>query len=180
MLATAFQSSYYPKLQTIPGIGKILGMTITMETGEVKRFSDAGDFASYCRCVKSQRLSNGKKKGKNNEKCGNKYLAWAFVEVSNISRRFDPQCRSFYDRKQTQANNILATKALACKLAKAAWHVMNSGRDFDPTLAFGLPKKQKTLAEPSVEPGKVSGEKPSNGLADRWLCSYFGGTAERI
>ena len=162
VLATASKISYYRKLKTIPGIGMILGMTITMETGDAKRFAESGNFASYCRCVKSQRLSNNKKKGKNNDKCGNKYLAWAFVEAANLAQRFDPQCRQFYDRKKAQVNNILATKALACKLAKAAWHTMSTDQDFNPVLAFGSGKKATPLAESSAEPGKVSGEKPSD------------------
>jgi len=113
-----------------------------MEVGDIKRFPTPGDFASYCRCVRSQRLTNHKRKGKNNDKCGNPYLGWAFIEASNISRRYDLSCRRFYDRKTKQANSILATKALVCKLAKAAWHVMNDKKDFDPERAFGaLPKK---------------------------------------
>ncbi len=71
----------YQRLQTLPGIGKILGLTIALETGDAGRFADAGNFASYGRCVKSLRQSNGKKKGENNRKCGNRYLAWAFVEA---------------------------------------------------------------------------------------------------
>jgi len=59
VLKTASKISYYRRLQSIPGIGKILGLTITMETGDVKRFPSPGDFASYGRCVKSQRFSNG-------------------------------------------------------------------------------------------------------------------------
>ncbi|MGZ5528232.1 MAG: IS110 family RNA-guided transposase, partial [Limisphaerales bacterium] len=62
----------YQVLQTIPGIGTILGMTISLETVDAKRFATAGDYASYCRCVDSRRVSNGKKKGENNSKCGNK------------------------------------------------------------------------------------------------------------
>ena len=62
-------------LKTVPGIGLILALTIMLETGEIKRFSTVGDFASYCRCVGSQKLSNGKKKGQGNTKNGNKYLA---------------------------------------------------------------------------------------------------------
>src|SRR2546422_11300529 len=84
---------YYPKLNTVPGVGAILGLTITMEVGEIGRFADAGQFASYCRTVDSQRLSNSKKKGENNQKCGNKYLAWAFVEAAHFARRSDDLCR---------------------------------------------------------------------------------------
>ena len=127
----------YQRLQEIPGIGKILGLTIALETGEASRFANAGRFASYCRCVKSLRTSNGKKKGENNRKCGNKYLSWAFVEAAHFSCRFDEQCRRFYDGKKQRTNPVIATKALACKLAKAAWHVMAEDVPYDPVRVFG-------------------------------------------
>ncbi len=58
--------SLYERLLTIAGIGRILGMTITMEVGDIRRFRTDGDFASYCRLVDARRLSNGKCKGDNN------------------------------------------------------------------------------------------------------------------
>ena len=64
-------------LKTVDGIGEILALTIMLETGEIKRFAGVGNFASYCRCVGSEKLSNGKRKGNGNTKNGNKYLAWA-------------------------------------------------------------------------------------------------------
>lgn len=124
VLGCAREIPLYEKLLTLPGIGKILGMTITMEVGEVKRFQTDGDFASYCRMVDAKRLSNGKCKADNNQKCGNKYLAWAFVEAANFARRYDEPCRRWYDRKAARTSKVIATKALGCKLAKAAWHVM--------------------------------------------------------
>jgi transposase len=136
VLASAREIPLYEKLLTIPGIGRILGMTITMEVGEVKRFKTDGDFASYCRMVDAKRLSNGKCKADNNQKCGNKYLAWAFVEAANYARRFDEHCRRWYDRKAAKTSNVIATKALGCKLAKAAWHVMARKCDYDPSRMF--------------------------------------------
>lgn len=136
VLVCAREIPLYEKLLTIPGIGKILGMTITMEVGEVKRFKTDGDFASYSRLVDAKRLSNGKQKGDNNAKCGNKYLAWAFVEAANFARRYDEPCRRWYDRKAAKTSNIIATKALACKLAKAAWHVMDQQCHYDPKRMF--------------------------------------------
>jgi transposase len=126
----------YDKLLTLPGVGRILGMTITMEVGDIQRFKTDGDFASYGRLVDARRLSNGKQKGENNVKCGNKYLAWAFVEAANFARRHDEQCRRWYDRKAAKTSNILATKALACKLAKAAWHLMAQKCNYDPKRMF--------------------------------------------
>jgi transposase len=126
----------YEKLLTIPGIGRILGMTITMEVGEIGRFKTDGDFASYCRMVDARRLSNGKVKADNNQKCGNKYLSWVFVEAANFARRYDESCRRWYDRKAAKTSKVLATKALGCKLAKAAWHVMAGQCDYDPKRMF--------------------------------------------
>ena len=136
VLACAREIPLYERLVTIPGIGRILGMTITLEVGDIRRFRTDGDFASYCRLVDAKRLSNGKCKGDNNQKCGNKYLAWAFVEAANFARRFDEDCRRWYDRKAARTSKVIATKALGCKLAKAAWHVMAGPCDYDPKRMF--------------------------------------------
>ena len=136
VLGCAREIPLYEKLLTIPGIGRILGMTITMEVGEIQRFKTDGDFASYCRLVDAQHLSNGKCKSDNNQKCGNKYLAWAFVEAANFARRFDDHCRQWYDRKASKTSKVIATKALGCKLAKAAWHVMSGPCDYEAKRMF--------------------------------------------
>ena len=115
----------------------ILGLVITMETGGIKRFASDGAYASYCRLVASKRISNGRKKGDNNQKCGNKYLAWAFVEAANFAKRSDERCRRWFDRKAARTSNIIATKALACKLAKAAWHIMAEKTSYDEKRMFG-------------------------------------------
>jgi transposase len=156
ILAVTGQTPAYHRLQEVPGIGKILGLTIALETGDPKRFADAGNFASYCRCVRSLRQSNTKKKGENNRKCGNKYLAWAFVEAAHFACRHHEQCRRFYDRKKQQTNPVIATKALACKLAKAAWHVMAENVPYDATRVFG-PGKKSDSGETRREPVKGSG-----------------------
>jgi transposase len=136
VLRCARELPLYQKLLSIPGIGKILAMTITMEVGDIGRFRTDGDFASYCRTVDSRRLSNGKQKGENNAKCGNRYLSWAFVEAAQFARRYDENCRKWYDRKKARTSTVIATKALACKLAKAAWHVMARPSDYDPQRMF--------------------------------------------
>ena len=136
VLQSARELPCYDKLNTLPGIGRILAMTITMEVGQISRFKTPGDFASYCRTVESRRMSNGKKKGDNNQKCGNKYLAWAFVEAANFAKRYDEPCRKWFDRKAAKTSTVIATKALACKLAKAAWHVMSETTDYDSKRMF--------------------------------------------
>lgn len=126
----------YKKLVTIPGIGKILGLTIMLETGPVERFEKVGNFASYCRMVSSQWTSNGKSKGKGNKKNGNKYLCWAFSEAAEFARRNDYNARAFYNRKLRKTNFMIAHAALAHKLARAAFHIMKAGVNFMPGKIF--------------------------------------------
>jgi len=119
-------------LKTVPGIGEVLATTIMLETGTISRFARVGNFSSYCRCVDSLKESNGKRKGEGNTRNGNKYLAWAFVEAANFALRCCPQARSFYDRKKSRSNRILALK-----LARACYHMLQDQKPFDVHLCFG-------------------------------------------
>ena len=127
----------YHLLKTVPGIGDVLATTIMLEAGTINRFTQVGNFSSYCRCVDSLRESNGKRKGEGNTRNGNKYLAWAFVEAANFALRCCPQAKSFYDRKKSRSNRILALKALAHKLARACYHMLRDQKPFDVHLCFG-------------------------------------------
>lgn len=127
----------YEYLRTMPGVGVILALTILLETGDIGRFETVGDYTSYCRCVRATHTSNGKKKGHNNGKNGNAYLAWAFVEAVHHALRTCPAAKSFYDKKRAQRNGALATKALAAKWSKAAYYMMKRQETFDLARVFG-------------------------------------------
>ena len=124
----------FQQLMTVPGIGLILAMTIMLEVGDIGRFAQVGNFASYCRCVSSQRLSDGKSKGHGNRKNGNRYLSWAFTEAAHLSRRYNENFRSYYNRKLAQANTSLATKALSNKLARICYYIMRDQVPFQENL----------------------------------------------
>ena len=126
----------FAMLTTIPGIGLILGLTIMLEVGDIGRFFKVGNYASYCRCVDSKRLSNGKKKAENNKKNGNKYLAWAYVEAAHFAKRYIPKAQRFYQRKKAKSNGAVATKALANKLARASYFIMRDQVPFDEDMLF--------------------------------------------
>jgi transposase len=126
----------YDRLLTEPGIGKILGLTVMLETGPISRFAKVGNYASYCRKVSSKWISNEKKKGKGNKKSGNKYLAWAFSEAAEIARRYDDNARAYYNRKTQQTNRMVAHNALAHKLARAAYYIIRDGVPFMPEKCF--------------------------------------------
>jgi len=124
-------------LLTIPGIGHILALTIMLEVGDIGRFPKVGHYCSYCRCVKSQRISNDKKKGENNKKNGNKYLGWAYVEAANFTIRYCPKAQRFYQRKKAKRNGIVAIKALSNKLARASYYIIRDQVPYDVNKLFG-------------------------------------------
>ncbi len=122
------------------GIGQILALTIMLETGEITEIFQVGDYGSYCRCVGSQKFSNGKKKGRGNTKNGNRYLAWAFIEAANFAMRYDARIKSFYQRKKAKGHGVVALKAVAHKLCRACYYIMKDQVPFDVTKAFAGPK----------------------------------------
>ncbi len=136
LLEAVKKMSGWDLLNSVPGIGKVLAIVILLEIGNIKRFADVGDFASYARCVDSVRLSNGKKKGEGNSKNGNKYLSWAFVEAAHFAARFCPEAKRFYDKKFAKTNGAVATKALAHKLARACYHMLKTEQSFDVKRCF--------------------------------------------
>ena len=127
----------YRYLLSVFGVGKILSLTIMLETGPISRFETVGDYVSYCRKVPSQWTSNGKWKGSGNRKNGNKYLAWAYSEASEFARRLYPEARAYYQRKMRKTNAPVAHSALAHKLARAAYYVMRDQVPFEPEKLFG-------------------------------------------
>ncbi|HLC06841.1 MAG TPA: IS110 family transposase [Candidatus Babeliales bacterium] len=123
-------------LKSIPGIGPILGMTILLETGDIKRFKSVGNYSSYCRCVESKRVSNEKKKGVNNRKNGNAYLCWAFIEASNQAIRSYPEIKKYYQRKLGKTMRVVALKTIANKLSKACYFMLRDNVEFDMKKLF--------------------------------------------
>lgn len=126
----------FKKLQSVPGIGVTLALTILLETGDISRFNKVGNYASYCRCVGSEKISNEKKKGINNRKNGNKYLSWAYLEAANFAIRYDEKIKKYYQRKSSKKNRTVAIKTIAHKLARACFYIIRDGVKFDVNLAF--------------------------------------------
>jgi transposase len=69
----------------------VLALTIMYEVGDIARFRNVGNFTSYCRLVKTARLSVGKRKGAGNRRNGNPYLSWSFSEAAHHANRHHEQ-----------------------------------------------------------------------------------------
>ena len=123
-------------LTTAPGIGTILALVIMYETGDIGRFPTVGHYASYCRCVPSRHVSNGRRKGSGNRKNGNKYLSWAYSEAALHAARVDPRARQWRDRKRARSHPMVAWRALASKMVRGCYWVLRRQVPFDSDRAF--------------------------------------------
>jgi len=124
----------YTLLQSVPGIGENLGLTILYEIGDINRFPTVKDFLSYCRLVKGTVASAGKIKGLRGAKLGNPYLRWAFGEAAVIAKRDHFRIRPLAQRleEQMNGNKFKANTVVAIKLARAVYFMLKNKTVFDP------------------------------------------------
>jgi transposase len=137
LLTQCRESAHFSLITSLPGVGKILGMTILLETGPIERFAQVGNYSSYARCVPTDRISNNKSKGKGNAKNGNRYLAMAFVEAAHYAAIWYPPIKHFYQRRCKKRPVMVAKKTVANKLSRACYHMLKNGTAFDMERAFG-------------------------------------------
>ena len=150
----------YTLLQTVPGIGQHLGLTILYEIGQVERFPTVKDFLSYCRLVKGTVASAGKIKGLRGAKLGNPYLRWAFGEAAVIAKRDHPILRPLAQRLEARmgGNKFKANTVLAIKLARAVYFMLKNKTVFEPErLVLTLRKAAKLLALTAGNPHRLTG-----------------------
>ena len=124
----------YALLQSVPGIGEHLGMTILYEINDMNRFPTVKDFLSYCRLVKGTVASAGKIKGLGGAKLGNPYLRWAFGEAAVIAKRDHPVIGPLAQRLEAprEGNKFKANTVVAIKLARALYFMLKNKTVFDP------------------------------------------------
>jgi len=129
--ARVHEGNYYALLNTVPGIGKILAMTIIFEMDTVERFPSVGQFLSYSRLVKGSVASAGKLKGLTGGKMGNAYLRWAFGEAAVLGKGRHPLLAPYADRLTAKYGKFKGNAILASKLARVVYFMLQKGTAFD-------------------------------------------------
>jgi transposase len=121
----------YPLRLTVPGIGRVLGLTILYEMDPATRFPTDKDFLSYSRLVKGSIASAGKIKGLCGGKMGNAYLRWAFGEAAVIAKRNPLLLTPYAERLVAKHGKFKGNAILASKLARAVYYMLQTGTVFD-------------------------------------------------
>jgi transposase len=118
-------------LLSVPGIGRVLAMTILYEIDTIERFPTVKDFLSYCRLVKGSVASAGKVKGLTGGKMGNAYLRWAFGEAAVIMKRKHPLLTPYGEKLVAKHGKFKGNAILADKIARAVYFMLQKGTAFD-------------------------------------------------
>jgi len=121
----------YHRLQTIPGVGKVLALILLYELHDVRRFAHVGQFLSYARLVRCQHESAGKKLGTGGKKIGNAHLRWAFGEAACLFLRGSERARKWKQKQQAQRGEAKALAILAARLGRAVYHMLRKREAFD-------------------------------------------------
>jgi transposase len=121
-------------IKTVPGIGRMLALTILFEMDTVGRFPTVKDFCSYSRLVKGSVASAGKVKGLCGGKMGNAYLRWAFGEAAVIAKRNHPLLTPYAEMLCSKHGKFKGNAILANKLGRAVYHMLKKGTAFDAEL----------------------------------------------
>ncbi len=119
------------RLQTIPGVGPILALTLLYELHDIARFKRVQHFLSYARLVKSQKSSAGKVLGTSGAKIGNAHLKWAFSEAAVLFLRKNPRGQKHLDRLRSKHGKGKALSILAARLGRTSYFMLRRGTDFD-------------------------------------------------
>lgn len=125
----------YPRecviLQSIPGVGKIIALTILLEVGDISRFQTRQAFCSYCRLVNPRAESAGKSYGTQGRKEGNPYLKWAFSEATICSTLHSDRMKKSLQRMERKHGPGKAKSIFAHKLGRTMYAMPRHKTVFD-------------------------------------------------
>lgn len=133
-IAVAAEDHYAQELvllQSIPGVGPIIALTVLLEIDTVERFDSRQQFCSYARLIAPPQESGGKKVGVGNRKQGNAWLKWAFSEAAVLSAQKDDRIGAYLQRLASRHGTGKGLGILAHKLGRTMYHLLKNGRVFD-------------------------------------------------
>ena len=120
------------RLRTIPGIGRIIAMTMLYENPRHQAFFLQS--ASSCRTagwLEGSIHPTVRTTGSPGSKIGNAYLKWAFSEAVPLLKRQSPQAKAFCNRIEKKHSNARASSLLASKLGRAVYYMLRRGTVFN-------------------------------------------------
>jgi len=127
-------SQAYHIIRSLPGIGKVLALTILYETINIRRFPTVKNYVSYSRLVCGSNSSAGKDYGSRGRKMGNPYLKWAFMQAAVLCKRSDEQLARYAEKLKRKHGKYTANAIMGAKIARAIYFMLDRKTTFSPEL----------------------------------------------
>jgi transposase len=141
-------------LDTIPGIGELLGLTLASEIGDVARFGSPRKLIGYAGLAPKINQSGDRSRTGALSKAGSRTLRWAAVEAAQHAWRPTNPRHSLYTDIAKRAGKNPAKAAVARKILIAAWHVLSRQHPSSPPHRAGpiLPRQARAAFWPPAGP----------------------------
>jgi transposase len=124
-------------LDTIPGVGELLALTIASEIGDVARFANARKLVGYSGLTPRVNQSGQRDRTGRLTKAGPRVLRWAAVEAAQSAWRPSNPWHPLYQRVAARDSKGEAKAAVARKVLIASWHVLARDQPFKPSRPHG-------------------------------------------
>jgi transposase len=133
---TLVQTAKQPKaptlyrLQSVPGIGKLLRVGLLSAMPDITRFPRVQELVSYGRLVKWAQESAGKRSGTAGAKIGTASLKWAVSAAAVLFLRNHPAGQKYLARLEHKPGKGKAVPVLAQKFARAVYSLLTRATVF--------------------------------------------------
>ena len=146
--ALARQDQACTRLMTVPGIGPIISSAMVAAIGSGDVFSKGRDFGAWLGLVPKQISTGDRTILGSISRRGNRYLRVLFVQAAWVvlvrSKQWERYgLKSWIEAAKKRLHHNVLAIALANKLARIAWAVLNKGR------AFECVKRDATASRPA-------------------------------
>jgi len=128
--ATRHDGDAFHRLRSVPGIGKVLALTILYEIHDITRFDRVQEFAASARLVKCAHPSAGKPYGTGGATMGDVHLKWAFSEAAALFLRHAPGGKKLLAEIEKKHGKGKALSILAHKIGRAVFFMLSRGMVF--------------------------------------------------
>ena len=128
------------RLQTLPGVGKILAPVLALEIDQIARFPTADKLCAYAGLVPTTHASGGKiAHGRMLPFC-NRWLKWAFIEAAWVAVGCSDYFGTFYRKQRLRGKGANdAITIVARRMAIIAWKMLAQARDYTPQALAATP-----------------------------------------
>ena len=123
-------------LNSLPGMGPILGAEFLVCVGDIRAFESADRLAAYAGLVPAARDLGQRVANRRRVRGGNKALKRIFYQSAFASLRGCAESRAFYDRKRAEGKrHTQALVALARRRVNVVWAMLRDGTEFEERTA---------------------------------------------